>query len=140
MFSVDWLTKDLWLIETSHLEKWIKSVIEEESLNQGELAVVLCTDEELLEYNIKHLAHDYYTDIITFDYREGELISGDLYISVDRVKENAVVLGVDFAEEFSRVVVHGVLHLCGYLDKTVEESVMMRIKEEYYLNKLKGFM
>jgi rRNA maturation RNase YbeY len=80
--------------------------------------------------NKKHLDHDYYTDIITFDYTSGRLISGDLFISVDRVADNATMFNVDFMREFKRVCAHGVLHLCGYKDKTEDDAAEMRLKEE----------
>lgn len=99
----------------------------------GEISVILLSDEDLLKINIDYLNHDYYTDIITFDYSEGCKISGDLYISVDRVKENAQKYGYRFEEELKRVIIHGILHLCGYNDKSRKEQHEMRKKEDYYL-------
>ena len=101
------------------------------SLN--EIAIVFCSDEFLLDINNRFLNHDYYTDIITFDYVEDEKISGDLMISIDRVKDNALTEGVGFKEELNRVVIHGVLHLLGYDDKSSDEALLMREKEAFYL-------
>ena len=92
-----------------------------------------CTDEELLAINIKHLQHDYYTDIITFDYSKGTKISGELFISIDRVKDNAAALGVAIEVELRRVIAHGLLHLLGFKDKSDEEVVEMRMKEDEVL-------
>lgn len=99
----------------------------------GEISVILLSDEELLKINIDYLKHDYYTDIITFDFSEGCKISGELYISVDRVKENAQKYGYRFEQELKRVIIHGILHLCGYKDKSKKEQHEMRKKEDYYL-------
>ena len=101
-----------------------------------EVNLIFCSDEYLLKMNIEFLHHDYYTDIISFDYCEGKLVSGDLFISKDRVSENAVSNKVGFLRELNRVVVHGVLHLCGFKDKSEEESEIMRGKEDYYLSKI----
>lgn len=98
-----------------------------------EIAIVFCSDEFLLDINNRFLNHDYYTDIITFDYVEDEKISGDLMISIDRVKDNALTEGVGFKEELNRVVIHGVLHLLGYDDKSSDEALLMREKEAFYL-------
>ena len=95
--------------------------------------VYSCTDEELLAINIKHLQHDYYTDIITFDYSKGTRISGELFISIDRVKENAAALGVTIKVELRRVISHGILHLLGFKDRSDEEVVVMRMKEDEVL-------
>ena len=92
-----------------------------------------CTDEELLAINIKHLQHDYYTDIITFDYSKGTKISGELFISIDRVKDNAAALGVAIEVELRRVIAHGILHLLGFKDRSDEEVVVMRMKEDEVL-------
>lgn len=95
------------------------------------------SDDELLEVNRTHLDHDYYTDIITFDYTRGSRISGELFISKDRIKENAITLGVREEEETARVVAHGILHLLGFGDKTEEEARLMREKENEVLAQLK---
>lgn len=108
---------------------WVSSVVLKHKKTLGDICVVSCSDEYLLTVNIEHLGHDYYTDIITFDYSEGNEISGDLLISFERVKENAKNHGVGFQEELRRVIIHGVLHLVGYKDKTDKEVLEMREKE-----------
>lgn len=118
------------------LVKTIPLLLAEESKEVGDISLVFCTDEELLQVNKDHLNHDFYTDIITFDYCEGNTISGDLFISTERVAANAIEFGVDFEEELSRVVFHGLLHLSGYNDKSEEDKATMRSKENHYLNKL----
>jgi probable rRNA maturation factor len=115
---------------------WLSVVCGEEQKELNEVNLVFCSDEYLLRMNIEFLQHDYYTDIISFDYCEGKLISGDLFISTDRVTENAVSNKVGFLTELNRVVVHGVLHLCGYKDKSEDEVDVMRGKEDYYLSKI----
>jgi rRNA maturation RNase YbeY len=118
------------------LVKTIPSLLTEENKEEGWISLVFCTDEELLQVNKDHLNHDFYTDIITFDYCEGNTISGDLFISTERVAANATEFGVDFEEELARVVFHGLLHLSGYNDKSEEDKAIMRSKENHYLNKL----
>lgn len=113
---------------------WINSCISEVSKITGDLSVIFCNDEYLKTINIKYLNHDYYTDIITFDYSEKDTISGDLFISIDRVIENAKLNNVHFINELYRVIIHGVLHLCGYNDKTVKEKKEIREKENFFLN------
>jgi rRNA maturation RNase YbeY len=115
---------------------WLTGVVESEGKTLGELSLVIGDDEWLLKYNVEFLKHDYYTDIITFDYSTNDLVSGDLLISMERVEENALAATVSTEEEFHRVVVHGVLHLCGYGDKTNEELLVMREKEDFYLSLL----
>ena len=114
---------------------WLDNAVSEEGKTTGEITVIFCSDEHLLDMNRQYLDHDYYTDIITFDYTEGGVVSGDLFISVDRVYENAQGLDFDRAIELRRVCVHGVLHLCGYGDKSDLEAKLMRDKEDYYLDK-----
>lgn len=114
-------------------KKWIKNTIKKEGREPGEITFIFCSDDYLLEINKQYLDHDYYTDIITFDYVEGKEISGDIFISVDRVKENAATFGVDFQNELNRVLVHGVLHLLGYKDKSADEKKLMTSKEDEYL-------
>src|ERR1044071_3674818 len=99
----------------------------------GDVNVIFCSDDYLLEMNREHLDHDYYTDIITFDYSEEAVVSGDLFISVDRVSDNASGLSVSFLDELNRVCVHGLLHLCGYKDKSEAEELLMRSKEDEML-------
>lgn len=120
----------------SLITEWINESISAEGLSIGEISLIFCSDEYLLKVNQDHLNHDYYTDIITFDYCENKIVSGDLFISVDRVKENAEAFGVSFNHELSRVIIHGVLHLCGYKDKTTADAEEIREKENFYLSLL----
>jgi len=113
---------------------WLSNVVEAEGFKLGDVTLVFCSDEYLLEMNRKHLKHDYYTDIITFDYVEDGLIAGDLFISVDRVRENAEINNEMFHVELNRVVGHGVLHLMGYKDKSNEDQKMMTEKENWALS------
>ena len=113
---------------------WLSIVVNKEGWTLGDINLVFCSDEYLLNMNREHLKHDYYTDIITFDYTESEIISGDLFISVDRVKENAQENSVMFHVERNRVVGHGVLHLMGYKDKTESEQEEMTRKENWALS------
>lgn len=110
-------------------KQWLKSVIRKEGLVPGDISYLFCDDAYLLEQNIAFLHHDTFTDIITFDKRVGEIVSGDLMISLERVAENARKFSVSFEEEFLRVMVHGTLHLCGYKDKTDQEAAEMRRME-----------
>ena len=114
--------------------RWLKMVIESEIKKTGDISIIFCSDNYILDVNMKYLQHDYFTDIITFDYCEGSRISGDLFISIDSVRENAIHYGVDFETELDRVMVHGVLHLIGYDDHSDEDIKVMRSKEDYYLN------
>ena len=109
---------------------WISNVIKSEGKKEGEINYIFCDDEYLLQINKEHLNHDYYTDIISFDYTVGNEINGDMFISVDRAKENAVDFNVAFDEELKRVIIHGILHYCGYKDKLEEEELLMRNKED----------
>ncbi|MBM3452711.1 MAG: rRNA maturation RNase YbeY [Bacteroidetes bacterium] len=109
-------------------------LLEQESKVLGDISIIFVTDSYLLEMNQKYLDHDYYTDIITFDYCVTNIVSGDLFISVDRVQENAGIVNVGFLTELHRVMIHGILHLCGYKDKTDEEKRVMRALENKYLN------
>ena len=114
---------------------WLTDVIKSEEKVCGDVAIVFCADDYLLEMNRQFLDHDYYTDIITFDYCEENIVSGDLFISIDRVKDNAQVLGEIYESELKRVCVHGVLHLCGYKDKTLKDEKKMRELENFYLER-----
>ena len=107
--------------------RWLKLVAESEIRRLGDISIIL-------DINIKYLQHDYFTDIITFEYCEGDTVSGDLFISVDSVRENATFYGVEFADELNRVIVHGILHLIGYDDHSEEDIREMRAKENYYLS------
>jgi probable rRNA maturation factor len=115
------------------IKQWIKNTVAEEGSRVGEISIVFCSDEYLLNVNNQYLQHDYYTDIITFDYSEDGFVSGDLMISIDRVKENATIQKAKFEDELHRVIIHGVLHLLGYKDKTAKEEKQMRGKEDTYL-------
>ena len=119
------------------LKEWIKAVIEKEKLVAGDLSYVFVSDDELLKMNQQFLDHDTYTDIITFDYREGKTVNGEIYISIDRVKENAGKFKTTFENELHRVMIHGVLHICGYKDKTKVAKELMRKMEDQSLKKLK---
>jgi len=123
------------LKQRGKIKLWVKKIIELEKKQAGQLNFVFTNDEELLKMNIQYLKHDTYTDIITFDYSEGKKISGDIIISIERVGENALKLKTDFNEEIKRVMIHGVLHLCGYKDKTKADSELMRKKENWALKK-----
>lgn len=112
---------------------WLKAVAESEIKKLGSINIIFCSDNYILDINQKYLHHDYFTDIITFDYCEGKLLSGDLFISVDSVKENSITYNTEFAQELLRVIVHGLLHLIGYDDHTPEDQSQMRDKENYYL-------
>jgi rRNA maturation RNase YbeY len=117
----------------SGLKKFIEGIFKKEKTSLDSLNYIFCTDERLLGINRDYLKHDYYTDIITFDLSEGESIQGEVYISIDRVRENAKTHGVGFQQELKRVIFHGALHLCGYKDKSKKDITLMRQKEDFYL-------
>jgi rRNA maturation RNase YbeY len=117
------------------IKSWIKTIVELEKKKLGQINFVFTSDAELLKTNIEFLNHDTYTDIITFDYCEGKLINGDIIISVERVKENSKKFKVEFDSEIKRVIIHGVLHLCGYKDKSKKDAEVMKGKENWALNK-----
>ena len=114
--------------------KWLRLVAESEIRRIGDISIIFCSDNYILDINRRYLGHDYFTDIITFDYCEGDRLSGDLFISVDSVRENSVEYGTEFKDELNRVIVHGILHLIGYDDHTDEDVKVMRSKEDYYLS------
>ena len=118
------------LRELEKVRRWIAEVVRRRGMTVGNISYLFCDDEYLLEANRRYLDHDTYTDIITFDYVAGGLVSGDIMISVDRVGENAVKFGVPFEQELHRVVIHGLLHLLGQGDKSPEEAAVMRRQEE----------
>jgi len=118
------------------ISKWISMVISSEKFKEGDINYVFCDDDYLLKLNIEFLNHDTLTDIISFDDSIGKILQGDIFISIDRVKENANNFNVSFKEELSRVIVHGVLHYCGYNDKTEEDAKRIRDKENFYINQL----
>ena len=112
------------------VKQWVKLLLEKEGKQAGDINYIFCDDTYLHNINVTYLQHDNLTDIITFDYNEGEVVHSDIYISVERVRENAGIFGVNFEDELLRVLAHGLLHLCGYKDKTEADSAMMRTKEE----------
>ncbi len=114
--------------------RWLKLVAESEIRRLGDVSIIFCSDPYILDVNLRYLQHDYYTDIITFDYCEGDVVSGDLFISIDSVRENALYYGTEFKDELNRVIVHGILHLIGYDDHSEEDILQMRAKENYYLS------
>lgn len=115
---------------------WLIKCIDSEGKKPGNLSIIFCSDDYLHAMNLSYLNHDTLTDIITFDYSEGDIVSGDIFISIDRVKENASSYSVAFITELNRVMVHGVLHLCGYKDKSPEQLRIMRKKEDEKLKLL----
>lgn len=125
------------LTRRTNLKKHIQFIFKNEDKKLDSLNCIFCTDRALLEINRKYLKHDFYTDIITFDLSEADPIHAEIYISIDRVRENALKLGISFKSELHRVIFHGVLHLCGYNDKTKAERREIRLKEELYLIKYK---
>lgn len=118
------------------LSEWIAAVIIAEGFKEGEINYIFCDDEYLHKLNLEFLQHDTLTDIISFDYSLGKLINGDIYISIDRVKDNAKDFNVEFLSELNRVMIHGILHYCGYKDKTEADEKEMRSKENYYIEQL----
>lgn len=113
---------------------WLQKVASSENKSIASITYIFCSDEYLLDINLRYLGHDYYTDIITFPYQEDMNIKSDMFISLERVKENAAEFNVSFDNELKRVMVHGLLHLMGYGDKTISDAKIMRSKEDEYLN------
>ncbi|MCU0422623.1 MAG: rRNA maturation RNase YbeY [Bacteroidia bacterium] len=118
------------------MRQWIADCVHREKHTLGEISYNFCSDDYLHDMNVKHLKHDTLTDIITFNLNEKKVIIGDIYISYDRVKENAKEMNLSLKIELSRVMIHGVLHLCGYKDKQKKDIIIMRQKEDYYLSLL----
>lgn len=114
--------------------RWLRLVASSEVKKLGDINIIFCSDNYILDVNMKYLQHDYFTDIITFDYCEGNVLNGDLFISVDSVRENASYYGTEFPDELKRVMVHGILHLIGYDDHSEDDIKVMRSKEDYYLS------
>ena len=125
---------DFQLENESDYERWVDNVIESEGKEPGEINYIFCDDEYLHNINMQYLNHDTLTDIISFDYCIGDLISGDIFVSIERVQDNAKDYEVSFNEELLRVLAHGVLHYCGYKDKTQDEALLMRSKEQEKIN------
>ncbi len=129
MISFNYET-DFELENEAQYEDWISRIIESEGFDEGEINYIFCDDEYLHKINVEYLDHDTLTDIISFDYTVGNLIQGDIFVSIERVKDNANDFNVSFDEELKRVLSHGVLHYCGYKDKSPEDEALMRSKEE----------
>ena len=123
-------------IKKRNTTNWIKSTIVSEGKRVGDISFIFCSDSYLLEVNKTYLDHDYFTDIITFDYVEGTLINGDIFISVDRVLDNSVEFKTTFEDEMNRILIHGILHLVGYKDKNKKDKLLMTEKEDLYLKLL----
>ncbi len=122
------------LVNQEQISSWVNFVLDEEGKELGEINYIFCDDDYLLDINVKTLKHNVLTDIISFDYCLGNVVSGDVYVSYDRVRDNADNLGVSVVDELHRVMIHGVLHYCGYKDKSDDEKALMRSKEDYYLS------
>jgi len=118
------------LSNEEQFSSWISKVIVSENKKEGDINYIFCDDEYILEINKQYLQHDYYTDIISFDYSVGNELHGDIFVSIDRVRENASDFNVTFDEELKRVVIHGILHYCGYKDKSEDDEKLMRLKED----------
>lgn len=129
--NIDELELDFTLISN-----WIELIVSRETKQLGDISYIFCNDDYILDINQRYLQHDYYTDIITFDYCENNIISGDLFISLDTVKSNSELLNTPFLQELHRVIIHGIFHLCGYKDKSAEEEIIMRSKEDEALHLL----
>ena len=127
---------DFELVNEEKYSNWISNSIVNEGFEEGEINYIFCDDEYLHKLNVEFLDHDTLTDVISFDYCMGKLISGDIFISVERVQDNAKDLGITFDEELPRVMIHGVLHYCGFKDKSNDDAKQMRTKEEQYLTDL----
>ncbi len=127
---------DFKLSNEAEMSEWISAVILSEEFKEGKINYIFCDDEYLLKLNVEFLKHDTLTDIISFDNSVGKELHGDIFVSVERVKENAKDFEVAFKDELKRVLVHGILHFCGYNDKTDEDTKEMRAKENHYLSRL----
>lgn len=123
-------------IRKQKISKWIKNTAAGYGKTCGDIAFIFCNDDKILEINRQYLDHDYYTDIITFDYTQNDLISGDIFISTDTVKSNSETYHTDYQEEIHRIIIHGILHLCGQDDKTPEARELMTAKENRALEVL----
>lgn len=130
-----YITPSFFLPNRTQLKAFIIKAFKKEGFKVGEVNYIFCTDPYLLQINQQYLNHDTYTDIITFPYsQKGEPVSSDIYISIDRVRQNAKDFNTSFTRELHRVIFHGMLHLCGYKDKNKEQTQQMREKEDYYLD------
>ena len=124
---------DFLFLDQEKSNNWVEAVLLKESKTLGEINYIFCSDEYLLKMNQAYLNHDTFTDIITFNYVINNKISGDLFISIDRIKENALATNTSFYDELNRVMIHGVLHLIGYDDKSLSDAQEIRAKEDFYL-------
>lgn len=131
---------DLLIKNKREIKNWISSIIEKKKCKPGEINLVFVSDPELLRINKNFLNHDFFTDVISFDYSKGNSISGDIFISVDRVMDNSMGLKTPFSNELLRVMIHGILHFLGYNDKGPEEKALMRKLEDEYLENVKGLI
>ena len=134
MISFNYET-DFKLQDEASFANWVSGIILEENKKEGEINYIFCNDDYLHKINVDFLNHDTLTDIISFDYSVGKELHGDIYISIERVRDNAKDFDVSFINELSRVMAHGVLHYCGYKDKEESDVVLMRSKEDYYISK-----
>lgn len=134
MIEIHFVEMEVLDLSSEFFSLWLYDVVNREGFDLGNINLIFTSDDYLLDVNRKYLNHDYYTDIITFDYSENNVISGDLFISIDRVRDNSKKLNQMFHVELNRVVVHGVLHLCGYGDKSDDEKLLMRKKEDFALS------
>ena len=141
MSSIHFFVEDINFVlkNKRKIQKVLAILSEKEGKELGEISYIFCSDNYLLKINKKYLNADYFTDVITFDYCVGNKISGDIYISIERVKENSRIFSQSFFNETLRVILHGALHLCGYKDKKPKEEKIMREKENFYLNEYSNF-
>lgn len=141
MSSIHFFVEDINFVlkNKRKIQKVLVILSEKEGKELGEISYIFCSDNYLLKINKKYLNADYFTDVITFDYCVGNKISGDIYISIERVKENSKIFSQSFFNETLRVILHGALHLCGYKDKKPKEEKIMREKENFYLNEYSKF-
>lgn len=121
---------------TKDIKSILESIVSEEGKIYGDVSFVITSDENVLAINKEFLNHNYYTDVITFDYCEADVVNGEIYISIDTVRNNSKIFKVKLLDELFRVMIHGVLHLCGYDDKTDQQKIVMRQNEEKWLNRL----
>ncbi len=136
MINFNYIEIDFVLKNTNEISNWISKVITDEDFKEGDINYVFCSDSYLHKINIEFLSHDTFTDIISFDYSIGEILHGDIFISIDRIIENAKQYNTPFNQELYRVIIHGVLHYCGYKDHSEKDKVIMRTKEDFYLKTL----
>jgi probable rRNA maturation factor len=130
MLDINFVDQDDLQLDEEKLQSWLAKVVEKHNCELGEVTYVFCSDDYLLEVNKQYLNHDYFTDIITFDYTDNSVVSGDLFISLDRIRDYSNTQNIEMMNELHRVMVHGVLHLCGFKDKSKEEELMMRHLED----------